>query len=79
MAAEENAVTHPACCFCSFCRAAQVLAASLNMNLGTGAVLAVPIPAEHAAEGEVIEAAIKQALREADEKGVAGSQVRHVP
>jgi hypothetical protein len=45
------------------------------MSLGNGAVLAVPIPAEHAAEGQAIEAAVKQALREADEKGVAGNQV----
>ena len=49
--------------------------ASQQLGLGSGLVLAVPIPAEAAAEGEAVEGAIKQALAEAARKGVRGSEV----
>lgn len=55
--------------------------ASQQLGLGSGLVLAVPIPAEAATEGKAIEDAIKQALAEAAQKGVHGSEVsaRHFP
>jgi pseudouridine-5'-phosphate glycosidase len=46
--------------------------ATQQLDLGSGLLFAVPIPAEFEAEGEWIEQAIRQALREADEQGVAG-------
>lgn len=39
-------------------------------------MLAVPVPPEHEAAGAEVEAAIGAALREAEARGVAGSQVR---
>jgi pseudouridine-5'-phosphate glycosidase len=39
-------------------------------------LLAVPIPAASAAEGAAIQQAIQESLREADEKGIAGAEVR---
>lgn len=43
------------------------LVADVNMKLklGSGLVIGVPIPREHAASGRVIESAIQSALREA--------------
>ena len=52
-----------------------MIAASTQLGLGSGMVLAVPIPKEAAAEGEVVEKAIQQALDEADSRGVKGSEV----
>ena len=56
-------------------RVARMIHASQQLGLGSGLVLAVPIPAEAAAEGEAVEGAIKQALAEAARKGVRGSEV----
>jgi pseudouridine-5'-phosphate glycosidase len=52
--------------------------ASLDLALGCGAVVAVPIPPEHEAAGREVEAAIREALAEADRRGVAGAQVQGV-
>ena len=41
--------------------------------LGSGMIVAVPVPEEHAAAGAEIEDATVQALREASEQGVAGA------
>ena len=54
---------------------ARLIDASSKLRLGSGMVLAVPIPREAAAEGEVVEGAIRRALEEADAKGVKGSEV----
>jgi len=56
-------------------QAAAMIAASQSLGLASGMVLAVPIPAGDAAEGAEVESAIKQALREADAKGIAGNKV----
>ena len=49
--------------------------ASQHLGLGSGLVVGVPIPAEAAAEGEVVERAIARALDEAASKGVQGNEV----
>ena len=58
------------------CRVAQLIDTSFKLGLGSGMVLAVPIPKEAAAEGEVVEAAIRIALQESDSKGIKGSEVK---
>mmetsp|Transcript_43367 Transcript_43367/g.107143 ORF Transcript_43367/g.107143 Transcript_43367/m.107143 type:complete len:369 (+) Transcript_43367:24-1130(+) len=54
--------------------AAAAVLANLEMRLGSGLLIAVPIPREHAAEGAEIEAAVQRALREADEQGIRGAE-----
>lgn len=39
--------------------------ANLTLNLGSGMLIAVPIPKEYAASGNLIESAIQRALEEA--------------
>lgn len=46
-------------CFCSFADA------NMKLGLGSGILIGVPIPAEHAASGALIESAIQRALKEA--------------
>lgn len=58
------------------CRAARMIRASHQLQLDTGMLLAVPIPAAAAAEGAAIQQAIQESLREADEKGIRGAEVR---
>lgn len=53
-----------------------MIKASLDLRLGGGAVIAVPIPAEHEAAGMEVEASIHEALAEAKRCGVAGAEVR---
>ncbi|KXZ50302.1 hypothetical protein GPECTOR_17g941 [Gonium pectorale] len=55
--------------------AAALLDAGRRLGLGGGMLLAVPIPADAAAEGAEVEAAISTALREAEERGVKGNQL----
>ena len=55
--------------------AAAMAKASLDLALGGGAVIAVPIPPEHEAAGAEVEAAIGEALAEAERRGVAGAAV----
>ncbi|CAM8949657.1 unnamed protein product [Rhodiola kirilowii] len=52
---------------------AQLIDANRKFNLGTGILIAVPIPREQAASGSMIESAIQQALKEAREKNITGS------
>ena len=53
-----------------------MIRASHQLQLDTGMLLAVPIPAAAAAEGAAIQQAIQESLREADEKGIRGAEVR---
>ncbi|GAY42246.1 hypothetical protein CUMW_065310 [Citrus unshiu] len=46
---------------------------NMKLKLGSGIVIGVPIPREHAAFGRVIESAIQSALREAREKNITGN------
>lgn len=39
--------------------------ANLNLQLGAGILIAVPIPEKHSAVGSVIESAIQRSLKEA--------------
>ncbi|KIY99992.1 hypothetical protein MNEG_7971 [Monoraphidium neglectum] len=55
--------------------AAAMVKASLDLRLGGGMVLAVPIPAECEAEGELVEGAIAAALAEVEGRGVRGAEV----
>jgi pseudouridine-5'-phosphate glycosidase len=57
------------------CRAARLIRASHDLQLDTGMLLAVPIPAAAAAEGASIQQAIQESLQEADTKGIAGAEV----
>jgi pseudouridine-5'-phosphate glycosidase len=56
-------------------QAAAMIAASQRLQLGGGMVLGVPIPEQHAAAGAAVEAAISQALQEAEQQGVKGNEV----
>ncbi|GFZ20723.1 indigoidine synthase A family protein [Actinidia rufa] len=47
--------------------------ANMKLKLGTGILIAVPIPKEHSASGSLIESAIQRALKEARDKGVTGN------
>ena len=55
--------------------AAKVIDAGLRLNLNSGSVFAVPIPLEHEALGASIESATTRALRETEERGIAGRDV----
>ncbi|XP_068129191.1 uncharacterized protein [Hyperolius riggenbachi] len=55
--------------------AARLIAASLELRLGSGILIAVPIPPEHAASGKMIEEAIQQALTEARLQAIMGKEV----
>ena len=55
--------------------AASMIHQSLRLGLDSGMVFGVPIPQESAADGEVVEEAIQQALHEADKAGVTGSKI----
>lgn len=52
-----------------------MIQASHDLQLNTGMLLAVPIPAAYAAEGAVIQQAIEQSLSEAEQGGIAGAEV----
>ena len=54
--------------------AAAMLRAHWELGLGSGAIIANPIPPEHAAKPEVINAAIEEALRRADRAGITGKE-----
>ncbi|THG02365.1 hypothetical protein TEA_010931 [Camellia sinensis var. sinensis] len=47
--------------------------ANMKLKLGTGILIANPIPKEHAASGSLIDSAIQRALREARDKGITGN------
>ncbi|PIN17415.1 hypothetical protein CDL12_09931 [Handroanthus impetiginosus] len=52
---------------------ARLIDTNINLQLGTGILIAVPIPSEHSASGSIIESAIQKALKEAREQNVTGS------
>ncbi|KAM0925616.1 hypothetical protein ACQ4PT_004070 [Festuca glaucescens] len=45
---------------------AKIIDANKKMHLGSGILIAVPIPKQHSASGNIIESAIQQALKEAE-------------
>ncbi|KAF3454284.1 hypothetical protein FNV43_RR04731 [Rhamnella rubrinervis] len=47
--------------------------ANIKLKLGTGILIAVPIPREHSASGSLIESAIQIALKEARDKNITGN------
>ncbi|OIW01891.1 hypothetical protein TanjilG_31073 [Lupinus angustifolius] len=47
--------------------------ANIKLNLGTGVLIAVPIPREHSTSGHIIESAIQKALKEARENKITGN------
>ncbi|KAL5998693.1 hypothetical protein ACLOJK_009638 [Asimina triloba] len=53
------------CCLDSPEECAQLIDSSTRLGLGTGILIGVPIPKEHAASGSLIESAIQRALKEA--------------
>ncbi|KAM9311495.1 uncharacterized protein PAF06_009309 [Gastrophryne carolinensis] len=55
--------------------AAKLIARSLELRLGSGLLIAVPIPPEHAASGQIIEEVIQQALQEARLQGILGKEI----
>uniref|UniRef100_H3DEZ4 Zgc:136858 n=1 Tax=Tetraodon nigroviridis TaxID=99883 RepID=H3DEZ4_TETNG len=55
--------------------AAELIPATLSLDLGSGLLLAVPIPEEHAAAGQQIEEAIQAAVTEARAEGLTGGEV----
>ncbi|MQM22449.1 hypothetical protein Taro_055500, partial [Colocasia esculenta] len=52
---------------------AKLINANLSLGLGNGILIAVPIPREHAASGNLIESAIQKALEEARNKNIMGN------
>ncbi|KAI3973873.1 hypothetical protein MKX01_030449 [Papaver californicum] len=52
---------------------ARLIDANLKLGLGSGIIIGVPIPKEHAASGRMIESAIQIALKEARDKNVSGN------
>ncbi|KAG8637351.1 hypothetical protein MANES_15G112800v8 [Manihot esculenta] len=52
---------------------ARLIDANMKLKLGTGILIAVPIPKEHSASGNMIESAIQSALREARDKNITGN------
>ncbi|CAK9327991.1 unnamed protein product [Citrullus colocynthis] len=53
--------------------AAKLIDANMNLGLGSGILIAVPIPNEHSASGSLIDKAIQRALQEAREKNIVGN------
>jgi pseudouridine-5'-phosphate glycosidase len=54
---------------------AKIIYANKNLHLGSGILIAVPIPKEHAASGNAIESAIQKALKEAEDKNIIGNAI----
>jgi pseudouridine-5'-phosphate glycosidase len=54
---------------------AAAIRAIQRLQMGSGMVLGVPIPAEHAAVGVQVQQAISRALKEGDDLGIRGNQV----
>ncbi|KAL5764646.1 hypothetical protein ACOSQ2_017240 [Xanthoceras sorbifolium] len=52
---------------------ARLIDANMKLKLGSGVLIAVPIPKEHTASGSLIESAIQSALKEARDKNVVGN------
>lgn len=60
---------------CNEEEAANMIDSSLKYGLGSGLLIAVPIPEAHTASGQVIEDAIQQAVTEARSNGIVGKDV----
>ncbi|KAK3145417.1 hypothetical protein QOZ80_3BG0252590 [Eleusine coracana subsp. coracana] len=54
---------------------ARIIYANRNLHLGSGILIAVPVPKQHAASGNIIESAIQKALKEAGDKGIIGNAI----
>jgi pseudouridine-5'-phosphate glycosidase len=52
---------------------ARLIDANMKLKLGTGILIAVPIPKEHSASGSLIESAIQKALKEARDNDITGN------
>lgn len=52
---------------------ARLIDANVKLGLGTGILIAVPIPREHSASGSLIESAIQRAMTEARGKNISGN------
>eukprot|EP00976_Prorocentrum_cordatum_P060746 1176032-Prorocentrum_minimum.AAC.1 len=52
-----------------------MISAIQRLRLGSGAVIAVPIPPQHSAEGGRVQGAIDRALKELEEQKVTGNEV----
>ncbi|KAL8527456.1 hypothetical protein ACS0TY_005347 [Phlomoides rotata] len=52
---------------------ARLIDTNINLKLGNGILITVPIPSEHSASGNIIESAIQKALMEAREQNITGS------
>ncbi|TKY68239.1 Pseudouridine-5'-phosphate glycosidase [Spatholobus suberectus] len=50
-----------------------LIEASIKLKLGTGILIAVPIPQEHSTSGHIIESAIQKAIKEARENNITGN------
>ncbi|TNN71704.1 CCR4-NOT transcription complex subunit 4 [Liparis tanakae] len=70
----QSGFTSP-CQVSSPAEAARLIASALSLGLQSGVLLAVPIPEEHAAAGQLIEEAIQAAVAEARAKGITGRDV----
>ncbi|XP_028931724.1 pseudouridine-metabolizing bifunctional protein C1861.05-like [Ornithorhynchus anatinus] len=55
--------------------AAKLIAGALELGLGSGLLIAVPVPPDQAASAQEIEAAIQQALGEARVNGIVGKEL----
>lgn len=55
-------------------QAAAMIDASLALQAG-GSLICVPIPAEHAAEGQAVEGAIEKAVAEAEQSNIRGADL----
>ncbi|EFJ14398.1 hypothetical protein SELMODRAFT_35355, partial [Selaginella moellendorffii] len=54
---------------------AAIIETNTKFGLGSGILIGVPIPAEHAAAAKNVESAIQSALHEAESRGIAGNSV----
>lgn len=52
---------------------ARLIDANMNLHLGAGILIAVPIPEKHSASGSLIESAIQRSLKEAWDKNITGN------
>ncbi|KAK2641220.1 hypothetical protein Ddye_022983 [Dipteronia dyeriana] len=52
---------------------ARLIDVNMKLKLGSGILIAVPIPKEHATSGSLIESAIQSALKEARDKNIVGN------
>ena len=60
--------------FDSAFEAAKAIQATLNLNLGSGILIAAPVPQEFAMEEQKINDAISEALARAEREGVSGKE-----